>query len=56
MKPDFDTSDVSGLMLSVLRFDDRQSEALRVAVASRIEAARSLATKATLYISQASTP
>jgi hypothetical protein len=56
MKPDFEANNLPGVMLSALRFDDRQSKALRVAVAIRIQAAHSLATKPTLYISQASTP
>jgi hypothetical protein len=55
MKPDFDASDVPGVMLSVLRFDGRQSEALRVAVANRIQAAHSQATTARSYMAQAST-
>jgi hypothetical protein len=56
MKPGFDTNDVPGVMLSVLRFDDRQSEALRVAVASRVQATHSQGTSAISYISQASRP
>ena len=55
MKPGFDNNDVPGIMLSVLRFDRRQSEALRVAVASRVQAAHSQATNASSYVAQAST-
>ena len=52
-KPNFDASNLPGVMLSVLRFDDRQTQALRVAVASRIQAAHSQKTNGTSYISQA---
>ena len=56
MKPDLERNDMTGGNLSVLRFDRRQSEALRVAVTSRVQAAHSQGTNARLYTAQASTP
>ena len=56
MKPDFDHNDITGIQLSVLLFNRRQSEALRLAVTSRIQAADSQVTNATLYMSQAAAP
>ncbi|HLV85730.1 MAG TPA: hypothetical protein VKV39_02060 [Candidatus Sulfotelmatobacter sp.] len=53
MKPEFDRNDVRGIMLSALKFDHRQSEALRVAVTSRVQASRSQQANP-LYISEAS--
>jgi hypothetical protein len=54
MKPDLDRNDVPGIMLSVLKFDRRQSEALRVAVTSRVQAVHSQETNP-LYVAEAST-
>ena len=54
MKPTLDGNDTPKANLSVLTFDRRQSEALRVAVAGRVHAAYSQETTKTLYLSQAS--
>jgi hypothetical protein len=55
MKPAFDRNNTPKANLSVLQFDRRQSEALRVAVTSRVQAAHSQRTTARSYMTQAST-
>lgn len=54
MKPDLERGDMTGIQLSGLQFNDRQSETLRDAVERRLQAAHTQAADTKLYIAQTS--